>query len=638
MPLQEPSVSDAPPLDVGLQSAEAMQRQGKLEDAAALLLRLWEAYPDSPHASARGSSLLLHLRELDAGEALIEQGLRAFPSMAVFYIEHARAAELRKAIRTAACRWELVRARFPAEWQGYASGAAMLRALDLHTAADRVLSEGIERLAPQFELNVEFARSADRLRNRALGVERWAMVQSAFPAASIGHVGLAAALREAERFDEAKAILRPALDRWPSDRDIRTECAKLASAQGLWVEEAREWEAVRACDPHFWPAWTEGAIALRRADRNDQAAILLREAVDRFPAEATPVSYLGRVQDALGDWAAAVETWGGLRQRFPHLIEGHLGQAIASRMLGRLAEAEAALAEANQRFPNDRDVILEQVNLAYDRADWPAAAAACSAGAQQFPADNEFRRRGFEIHLRSVDAAAEVGSASVPAAGGQPDERDLLMRFESLGGTGHGCEFGIYQRECGAEPLGLLRWTDLGHEQLSDAIETEFDGVGTPEQTLIFVPETNLRQQYWTRDRRFYMVSGTSVFLDEVSEEKLFPQLCRRLQFLRRKMIDDLRAGEKIFVYKNMFRNLTEAELDRLHTAMRRYGNNTLFVIRYADETHPDGTVEWDRPGLMLGYIDHFTSSPTEEFLGKPYDSFHRLTHAAHDLWQAERR
>ncbi len=118
-------------------------------------------------------------------------------------------------------------------------------------------------------------------------------------------------------------------------------------------------------------------------------------------------------------------------------------------------------------------------------------------------------------------------------------------------------------------------------------------------------------------------------------EEKLFPQLCRRLTFLRQKMIGDLRAGEKIFVYKNMFRNLTDAELDRFHAAMRRYGDNTLLIIRYSEPGHPDGTVVWDRPGLLVGYIDHFTSSPTEEFLGKPYDSFRRITVAAHALWAA---
>lgn len=628
-----------PPLHEGLQHAQELHEQGRLRDALAVLLRLWDAYPDSPHAPARASQLLLHFRELDAAEALIEQGQHAFPAVEAFFTAHARVAELRPAVGMATKRWKLVRTRFPEVAQGYSSGAAMLRAKGRPRKAEQLLRDGVAHLPQAFGLAVEYARAAAERRDWSAAAERWAAIRSGFPDAPIGHVGLCAVLREAGRLDEAGAVLEPAFDRWPAERDLLSEGARIASARGHWAEAAACWNKARSADPTFWMAWSEGALALHRLGQVDRAVPLLREAIERFAAEPAPVVYLGRILESTGEWASAAETCGLMRQRFPHLKEGHVGQATAFRMLGRLDEAGPALAEAAQRFPNDRDVMLEQVHHAYGREDWPEAAAFCAAGAQRFPQDNEFRRRGFEIHLRSVDAAAEVGSApaSPAIASLRPDARDLLMQFESLGGTGHGCEFGIYQRDRGAEPLGLLRWTDLGHEQLSDALETEFEGVGTPEQTLIFVPDTDMRKQYWTRDRRFYMVSGTSVFLDEVSEEKLFPQLCRRLQFLRRKMIDDLRAGKKIFVYKNMFRNLTDDELDRLYNAMRRYGDNTLFYLRYADATHPDGMVEWARPGLLVGYIEHFTSSPEDAFIGKPYDSFHRLTHAAHELWQADR-
>ena len=46
------------------------------------------------------------------------------------------------------------------------------------------------------------------------------------------------------------------------------------------------------------------------------------------------------------------------------------------------------------------------------------------------------------------------------------DARAIVTQFESLGGTGHGCEFGLFQRHFGAEPLGLLRWADLSPELL----------------------------------------------------------------------------------------------------------------------------------------------------------------------------
>ncbi len=51
------------------------------------------------------------------------------------------------------------------------------------------------------------------------------------------------------------------------------------------------------------------------------------------------------------------------------------------------------------------------------------------------------------------------------------------------------------------------------------------------------------------------------------------------------------------------------AEIDRLHAAIRTYGDTTLFYVRYSDETHPPGSVEAAAPGLLIGYIDHFTVS-----------------------------
>ena len=91
-------------------------------------------------------------------------------------------------------------------------------------------------------------------------------------------------------------------------------------------------------------------------------------------------------------------------------------------------------------------------------------------------------------------------------------ERDLAMRFESLGGTGHGCEFGLFQRHFGAEPLGLLRWADLSHHLLTRALESRFDGVGLPENTIVFNPAGS--DEWWTKDTR--VLDGYAVLRQNV--------------------------------------------------------------------------------------------------------------------------
>lgn len=210
------------------------------------------------------------------------------------------------------------------------------------------------------------------------------------------------------------------------------------------------------------------------------------------------------------------------------------------------------------------------------------------------------------------------------------------MNFESLGGSGHGCEFGIFQREFGAEPLGLLRWADLGHEALTEALETGFEGVGLPEQTELFVPPSIGRGEYWTRDKRYWMAMRTFVPADEITEDKMFERVCRRLQFLKRKMIEDLAGASKIFVYKVIARNLTDEEVGRIHRAMRRYGDNTLLYVGYADSDHPVGTVEIAKPGLILGYVERFAFSPDDTNLGPATDGWLEVCVAAYRLWQSE--
>ena len=37
-----------------------------------------------------------------------------------------------------------------------------------------------------------------------------------------------------------------------------------------------------------------------------------------------------------------------------------------------------------------------------------------------------------------------------------PGHRDLALKFESLGGSGHGSEFAVFQQNAGAQPNGLL--------------------------------------------------------------------------------------------------------------------------------------------------------------------------------------
>jgi hypothetical protein len=214
--------------------------------------------------------------------------------------------------------------------------------------------------------------------------------------------------------------------------------------------------------------------------------------------------------------------------------------------------------------------------------------------------------------------------------------REIVAAFASLGGEPRGCEFGEAQRYYGAEPLDLLRWTEVRPAGLTDALERRFEGIGDPQQTEVFAHQFREQWLYVVRDRRYGMTSHTYISRDEAPQDKVAAQTCRRMQYLRRKLIDDLEAANKVFVYRTVMGNLSDTELDRLHAAIRRYNNDTtLLYVRYTDAAHADGTVEVARPGLLIGYLDRFGALPSGQLVDVPFASWATLCRKAYRLWHA---
>ncbi|HEX3536706.1 MAG TPA: hypothetical protein VHU15_08055 [Stellaceae bacterium] len=176
----------------------------------------------------------------------------------------------------------------------------------------------------------------------------------------------------------------------------------------------------------------------------------------------------------------------------------------------------------------------------------------------------------------------------------------LMMRFESLG---ENCEFGLAQRRCGAEPLGLLRFASAPLPVLLAALKARFEGVGDSDQIEIRVSGNH--QEYLVIDRRYGFLYHPWVLVGEADPEDIRRREEKRLPFLKRKLIEDLTEARKIFVYRGM-RRLPQPLVLRLVTALREYGPATLLWVELQDDKHPAGTVEPLTAGLLKGYIDRF--------------------------------
>jgi hypothetical protein len=174
--------------------------------------------------------------------------------------------------------------------------------------------------------------------------------------------------------------------------------------------------------------------------------------------------------------------------------------------------------------------------------------------------------------------------------------QELMLCFEGLG---ENCEFGLVQRHFGVEPLGLLRWAATSPGNLARALEETFSGVGQLEQSNL----VKIHGEYMTTDNYYGMGSHTFIKVNEAKEEQIWKDLIKRLQYLRRKLIEDLKSGSKICVY-HCEDGASMEEVTELHKALCAYGSRYFLYVRKCDGEHPPGTLEGAESGLMIGYIN----------------------------------
>jgi capsular polysaccharide biosynthesis protein len=203
---------------------------------------------------------------------------------------------------------------------------------------------------------------------------------------------------------------------------------------------------------------------------------------------------------------------------------------------------------------------------------------------------------------------------SIETGGGGRPLNELLLGFESLGDN---CDFGFVQRYAGVEPLGLLRFAaiavpeDKRLERLVAALESKFDGLGAPGTVSVFLTGELGRRKYMARESVYNLQYHTGVSEGEMTPEELGQREIKRLGFLRRKFIEDLEAGEKIWVWKSTATREAD-QAKPLLAVLRVLGPNTLLWVVEADETHRPGTVEALEGDLLKGYVERNASYITD--------------------------
>ena len=203
----------------------------------------------------------------------------------------------------------------------------------------------------------------------------------------------------------------------------------------------------------------------------------------------------------------------------------------------------------------------------------------------------------------------------------------LMLQFESLG---QNCEFGLVQRHFKAEPLGIFRFSSTPLPQLLLALERRLEGLGEAGSVVVDISPNG--QELMVKDKIFGFLYHAWVRTGEQTVEAVEQRERRRLPFLKRKLLDDLSLGEKVFVFHAM-RRILEEEVFPLAAILRCFGPTTLLFVTLADEQHAVGTVELRAPGFMVGYLDRF--APANDAHAASYAEWANLCRQAYRLFRA---
>jgi Flp pilus assembly protein TadD len=148
----------------------------------------------------------------------------------------------------------------------------------------------------------------------------------------------------------------------------------LEARLGRFDRAEAAYERAIQLQPAFMPAYVNLADLYRGQGREEDSERVLREALARQPEVAEVHHALGlllvrrkRMPEALGELATAAK----LEREVPRYTYVH---AIALDSTGQHAQARAVLAEAQARFPGDRDILAALVQLSLQAGDRGAAA------------------------------------------------------------------------------------------------------------------------------------------------------------------------------------------------------------------------------------------------------------------------
>jgi tetratricopeptide (TPR) repeat protein len=397
-------------------------------------------------------------------------------------------------------------------------------------------------------------------------------------------------------------------------REAYVRDASWTQLAGKTSEALSKWETVLREWPDEKRGYWRGIGLALRMRQLAYASEMLDKGRALFPDDELLISLAANLAGLHGDWSSSIALLEKVvRTPNPH-VECLCTYAYGLLFLGKYDQLETLLKDLRRRFPDHPPFLAMQAVLANACQRFDEALAIWSEYRNLFPDDQEsWEQSGHVQHMRQLarfdqqidDDGSGSSAAIVPVApmdiGFVHDEeiRALLLGFESLGTT---CEFGLVQRRYGAEPLGLFRFNGVRFESLFSALNHRLDKIGDPETTELNSPAG----EYMIRDRRWGLDMHTFIYKGQQDPDVLYAKLCRRLVYLKDKLLSDLVEAKKVFVFRSP--DVRMDQLSALHRALRSIGPVTLLYVTAVSAKRGIGgdqarDIKQITPGLFVGSL-----------------------------------
>ena len=206
------------------------------------------------------------------------------------------------------------------------------------------------------------------------------------------------------------------------------DAARAARAAGDLPTALGIYSDLRARFPDHAAPYREAAAALLDLFHFDEADVLLDVAMERFPADAGVAIDRAWVAHRRRDGAEAARRWEQVRRDHPEQLTGYTGAVATLRQAGQLDAAEALLAQARARFPDDPGPLVEGAWNAMARHDLDSALDQWRAVRDRAPG-LWLGYSGGATALRQAGRLLEAEELLTVAMARFPDEPGLLTEF-----------------------------------------------------------------------------------------------------------------------------------------------------------------------------------------------------------------